>query len=428
VRFPSLSEWWRYQKFLAWTAIAVYAILWVNRNPGDPLVILVYSFSLGNLNFLAIDNFWLRMSCRGAPYRWLVFLLVELILLPPLVIVSTAIGFVLLDSTRMQPPFWHYVANGWKIPAFMTFLFGTGFAVYRQMEDRLQRRNRELQQAVEMEIAGREQQEQDLERAREIQRALLPREIAQVAGFEVVAAWEPARVVGGDYYDVIRLSDTKLGICIADVVGKGVSAALLMANVQATVRAYASEFATSSWLCSKVNGVLCNNLAADKFVTLFYGVLDAGLHTLQYTNAGHLPPIVMHASGVAESLNGGGAVLGVFPGWKYEDGIIRLSPGDRLLLFTDGITEAMSADGQEFGEAGMLSAARRGADLAPSDLKSHMLVQVNQFCDSQLHDDATLMVIAALASENSRQSAMPGHAAVVTVSQTRFVSSDLKHS
>jgi sigma-B regulation protein RsbU (phosphoserine phosphatase) len=176
-----------------------------------------------------------------------------------------------------------------------------------------------------------------------------------------------------------------------------------MANVQATVRAYASELATSSWLCSKVNGVLCSNLADDKFVTLFYGILDAQQHTLQYTNAGHLPPVVMRANGVAEQLSDGGAVLGVFPAWKYEDSIARLGPGDRILLFTDGITEAMRADGQEFGEAGLVRAARLGAELTLSDLKTDLLARVNQFCNSQLQDDATLMVIAAVESNDSHE-------------------------
>ncbi len=129
-------------------------------------------------------------------------------------------------------------------------------------------------------MAERELQEEELNRAREIQQALLPKEIPQIEGFEVARTWEPARIVGGDYFDVIRLGQRKLGICIADVVGKSVPAALLMANVQATVRAFASESASPSWLCSRVNSVLCANIASEKFVTLFYGVLDTERNTL----------------------------------------------------------------------------------------------------------------------------------------------------
>lgn len=398
---PSLTRWWFYQQFYVAIAVTVYAILWAVGQPPDPRVVILYAFCLGNLNTLAVDLLRIYLPVQRFPYDWMLFTWGEFCLIPPIFIVSTAVGFALFGPAHMTPPFWRYVATGWKIPALMCYLFGAAYNFHRQTRESLESRNRELQQAVESEIAGRELQEQDLERAREIQRALLPKEIAQVAGFEVVAAWEPARLVGGDYYDVIRLSDTKVGICIADVVGKGVSAALLMANVQATVRAYASEFATSSWLCGKVNGILCSNLASDKFVTLFYGILDAQQHTLQYTNAGHLPPVVVRAGGVAEQLSDGGAVLGVFPGWKYEDGIARLNPGDRLFLFTDGITEAMRPDGEEFGEAGLLSAARASRDLSPSDLKTHLLACVNQFCNSQLHDDATLMVIAALDGNES---------------------------
>jgi phosphoserine phosphatase RsbU/P len=397
-RLPSLSRWWLYQQFYAAIAVTVYAILWAVGQPPDPRVVILYAFSLGNLNTLVVDLLRIYLPAQRFPYDWMLFTWAEFCLIPPIFIVSTAVGFALFGPAHMTPPFWRYVATGWKIPALMCYLFGAAYNFHRQTRESLENQNRELQQAVESEIAGREQQEQDLERAREIQCALLPKEIAQVAGFELVAAWEPARLVGGDYYDVIRLSDAKVGICIADVVGKGVSAALLMANVQATVRAYASEFATSSWLCNKVNGVLCSNLASDKFVTLFYGILDAQQHTLQYTNAGHLPPVVVRAGGLAERLSDGGAVLGVFPGWKYEDGIARLEPGDRLFLFTDGITEAMRPDGEEFGEAGLLSAVRAGSDLSPFSLKTHVLAQVNQFCNSQLHDDATLMVIAALDS------------------------------
>jgi phosphoserine phosphatase RsbU/P len=176
-------------------------------------------------------------------------------------------------------------------------------------------------------------------------------------------------VVGGDYHDVIPLSETKLGICIADVVGKGVSAARLMANVQATVRAYASEHAAPSWLCRRVNEVLCNNLADDKFVTLFYGILDAETRSLRYTNAGHLPPLLVRSDGSHDTLSDGGAVLGVFRDWNYEEGVAHVDADDRLFLFTDGITEAMRSDNEEFGEGRLLQAARPGASLSIVELK-----------------------------------------------------------
>jgi len=206
--------------------------------------------------------------------------------------------------------------------------------------------------------------------------------------------------VGGDYYDVIKLSATKLGICIADVVGKSVSAALLMANVQATVRAFATESTSAAALCSRVNSVLCANIATGKFLTLFYAVLDAERGLLQYTNAGHLLPILIQTDGEVKELHNDGAVIGVFPEWKYEDSLVQLHPGERLLLFTDGITEA-GLGAEEFGEQRLIAGARAYADKSTSELKSGLLGDVKQFCASQLRDDATLIVISALPSNGS---------------------------
>jgi len=192
---------------------------------------------------------------------------------------------------------------------------------------------------------------------------------------------------------VIRLSEQKLGICIADVVGKGVPAALFMANVQATVRAYASESVSPAWLCEKVNSVVCANITAEKFVTLFYGILDANQKTMQYTSAGHPRPILKNASGEVTQLENGGAVLGVFPNWKYEDSVVQLAPGDQLMLFTDGIMEAAKPNGEQFGAEGLIRLLKTLADEPSSKLNAKLLTGVKSFCDSQLEDDATLIAI-----------------------------------
>jgi len=250
-----------------------------------------------------------------------------------------------------------------------------------------------LQRSVELGAARLEMQEQELERAREIQESLLPKHIPQLPGFEVATAWRPARVVGGDYFDVLRLGEKRLGICIADVVGKGVSAALLMANVQATVRAFARDSESPAWVCSRVNSVLCGNIAAEKFVTFFYGVLDAEKRTLQYCNAGHPAPILVSADSI-QQLPADGAVLGVFPTWEYRDSMIALSAGDRLLMFTDGITEASGSDGQEFGEEKLAALAKANSASPAGELNSRVLAQVSDFCSGQFQDDATLLVVA----------------------------------
>ena len=174
-----------------------------------------------------------------------------------------------------------------------------------------------------------------------------------------------------------------------------------LANVQATVRAVASESASPAWLCDRVNSVLRANLAPEKFVTLFYGVLDGEEKTVQYTSAGHPPPILKRASGSVQLLENGGAVLGVFPPWKCENSLVQLAPGDRLLLFTDGITEASKADGEQLGEERLihLPASSPGSLLPHSNRR--LLDSVKSFGDSHLQDAVTLLAIAADAANQA---------------------------
>ena len=135
--------------------------------------------------------------------------------------------------------------------------------------------------------------------------------------------------------------------------------------------------------------------ASGKFVTLFYGVLDASSRILQYTNAGHLRPILIGSNGKVKHLENGGALLGVFPDWKYENSTVELGPGDILLLFTDGITEAMDLDGEEFGEERLIQAARNPVEQSIEDLQGHLLNSVKEFCNFRMRDDATLILLAA---------------------------------
>ena len=171
-----------------------------------------------------------------------------LLLTPVVVTLATALVFWAdgnagggqFQLARFRTLFWDYLRHGWKFPAVATLIFGAAALLYRVTKDRLENSNRELQDTVNLGAAERESQEQELQRAREIQEGLLPKTIPQIQGFEIAGAWEPARKVSGDYFDVIELGSNKLAICIADVVGKGVAAALLMANVQAAVRAFAA--------------------------------------------------------------------------------------------------------------------------------------------------------------------------------------------
>jgi sigma-B regulation protein RsbU (phosphoserine phosphatase) len=389
---PWLMQLLRAQFLYLAIAVIIYGIFWAIRPEATNLLVtVVYTLCLCNLITIALAPLSFLYFERKPLYYWIFFLSLLLSITPVMVTITTGIVFWLVD--RPGGAFWNYLLMSWKFPSIATVTFGIAFQIYTVTRCRLERRNRELEQTVESNMAERELQEEELNRAREIQLALLPKEIPQIEGFEIAGTWEPARIVGGDYFDVIKLSEQKLGICIADVVGKGVPAALFMANVQATVRAYASESASPAWLCERVNSVVCANIAAEKFVTLFYGILDAKRKTMQYTSAGHPRPILKNAFGEVTRLENAGAVLGVFPDWKYEDSVVQLAPGDQLLLFTDGITEAAKSNGEQFGEEGLIRLIKTLADEPSSKLNAKLLTDVKSFCDSHLEDDATLIVI-----------------------------------
>jgi phosphoserine phosphatase RsbU/P len=221
---------------------------------------------------------------------------------------------------------------------------------------------------------------------------LLPSTLPQPAGVQIAGAWQPAREVSGDYFDVIQLDKDRVGICIGDVAGKGITAALLMANLQASFRAFATAEASPQVVCTKLNKFLCANIAVGKFVTFFYAILDANSRTLTYENAGHCPGHLLRSNGTTETLQGGGAVLGALPDWTYQSYTAQLQPGDVLLLSTDGITEAENAQVEEFGDKRLLQAAR-ARDGSALEIQRGIMQQVTVFCGGNFSDDATLLVL-----------------------------------
>ena len=234
------------------------------------------------------------------------------------------------------------------------------------------------------------------EEARLIQRALLPAAMPVVRGCDLAAVWTPASGLGGDCYDVIRFSDDRVALSIADVVGKGLPAALLMSNLQAAVRAFATPTADPHDLCASVNRLLCHNISSGKFVTFVYAVVDIGAGVIRFANAGHNPPIVARASGEIDRLAPTGLVLGVAPDWTYTSGVVPFARGDRLICFTDGITEAVSPDDEEFGEERLLAIIAdtpRGSSEGLVQAISHA---VAAWTHHEPQDDATLIVISAL--------------------------------
>jgi phosphoserine phosphatase RsbU/P len=238
------------------------------------------------------------------------------------------------------------------------------------------------------------QQEHEIAEARAIQEGFLPKEIAQLPGYEISSAWQSARIVGGDYFDVLPFDGESCGLCIADVAGKGLPAALLMSNLQAAVRGLASPALTPEDLCSRLNALLCRNMASDRFVTLFYAHLDGPERRLRYVSAGHNPPFVLHADGSHDRLREGGLVLGVFTNQTFKSDAIRLRTGDRMVLFTDGVTEACNSEDEEFGEDRLLEVLQENRSRTATEIQKEILQTVTEFSRAPWRDDATLLVVA----------------------------------
>lgn len=248
-------------------------------------------------------------------------------------------------------------------------------------------------------LAARHAREQA--EAREIQRALLPHPLPSVPGWDLAARCEPAESVGGDTFDVISLPGGLLGLSLADVAGKGVPAALLAANLQAAVRAAAARGLGPSGVCGEVNRAVCASLSPWRFVTFFYGVLDTATGLLRYCNAGHLPPLVATRRRGLLRLEPGGCVLGLAPESAYEEGTVCLEPGDRMLIYTDGLTESVSAGDEEFGEerlAGTLGERRWQAGgetpAAAADVLGRVFDAVQAFGNHPAQDDQTALLLA----------------------------------
>jgi serine phosphatase RsbU (regulator of sigma subunit) len=190
----------------------------------------------------------------------------------------------------------------------------------------------------------------ELEQAAEIQRRLLPDRAPDVPGADLAGSNAACHTVGGDYYDFFPLTDGRVGVVLADVSGKGLPASLLMASLQARVQVLLEEPDDLPRLMSRLDRMMAKSCPGNRFVTLFLCVFDPATGDINYCNAGHNPPLLIRAEGQVEQLRGGGTVLGMFPDMGYEERRSNLEKGDLLVLFSDGVTEASSPDGEEFGE------------------------------------------------------------------------------
>jgi len=234
----------------------------------------------------------------------------------------------------------------------------------------------------------------DWEEAQRTQLGFLPKEIPEIPGCEFSGAWLPVHGIGGDYFDVLRLDANRFALCIGDVAGKGIAAALLMSNLQATVHSLAAQNLDPAELTERVNRLVGKNTAPDRFITFFYAVFDAQNRRLRYTNAGHNAPIALGREGSVTRLTGGGQALGISDGQHYEQEEIVLAEGDRLVLFTDGITEASDSRGEEFGEKRLLDILHASRALGAAKIQKRVLSRIAEFNGEKFQDDATLTVLA----------------------------------
>ncbi|MCI0338196.1 MAG: SpoIIE family protein phosphatase [Acidobacteria bacterium] len=298
------------------------------------------------------------------------------------IVVMTAWGSIELAVEAIRNGSGDFIQKPWENSHLLR-------VVRRQLE-----LGRELRLKRQIEVARKEARDRELSDARKIQQRLLPREIPRIEGCEVSAIWQPAREVSGDYFDVLKFNEHAAAICIADVMGKGMPAALLMSNIQAAVKSLASIGSATNVLCGQVNRLVCNNVDEGKFITFFCCFFDTVTRKLFYTNAGHNAPILVRRDGEIVRLTEGGPVLGLIPDYDYGIGEVELKSGDRLALFTDGLTEARDYYDDEFGEERLLDILRSGKDFSAAKIQQQIVQAVDMFSYGELGDDTTLIVLA----------------------------------
>ncbi len=239
-----------------------------------------------------------------------------------------------------------------------------------------------------------ERLERELTLAAQIQRDFLPKASPPLDNFDIHGLNVPCQQVGGDYFDYLTEDPKRLGLVIADVSGKGVSASLLMASLRASLHAEVGSGRRLEDLARKLNDFVCRSSGSSSFITFFYAELEPESGELHYLNAGHNPPLILNASGRLERLDACGLCLGMFPGSTYDCRSVRLGPGDLLLLYTDGVTESRNAAKEEFGEERLIDFVRRRLDKPSAEIIRDLKPELASFTHSrELDDDMTIVVV-----------------------------------
>jgi len=250
-------------------------------------------------------------------------------------------------------------------------------------------------------MVAQERMRRELALAAEVQQRLLPSHAPDCVAMEIAGFCEPARGVGGDYYDFINFDNRQLGVAIADVAGKGMPAALLMSTVQATLRSLTARNGTPanhelSSIVSKLNRLLFNTTNGEHYVTFFYGTFDHKTQRLTYVNAGHNPPLYLQANSTSEfrQLTSGGLVAGAFEHSSYEQETVQMQRDDLLFLYTDGLSEALNVEGEEFGADRIMDTLKAIATLSADQIRDVVARRVKEWCAGiSLYDDLTFVVL-----------------------------------
>jgi phosphoserine phosphatase RsbU/P len=246
----------------------------------------------------------------------------------------------------------------------------------------------------------RERLEHELQVASEIQQRFQPASAPQVPGYELQGISFPCYEIGGDYYDFIERNDGQLLIALGDVSGKGTAAALLMSSLHAAIHAQSSSHSTITETISAVNRYLADNIPANRFVTLFYAELDPKTGALSFLNAGHNPPMIVHAGGTMEQLAAGGLPLGIMPNAEFREGRTMLHPGDVLVIYSDGVSEAINPNNEEFGPTRLYEVVARNLDASAAGIRDRIESALTKFCQgTPAADDITLVICKRSAAE-----------------------------
>jgi len=314
---------------------------------------------------------------------------------------NTHIGFISEDMNATYE-LWHSRGVRFESPPQKT-LWGGAFAKFVDVDgnefeliasDEMSREIESQRRAVEEKLEAERRAAQEMEIAKQVQARLFPQILPAVKTLDYAGVCIQARHVGGDYYDFLTLGPERLGLLIGDISGKGIAAALLMANLQANLR---SQFSMARdephAFLQCVNQLFYENTVDSAYATVIFAEYDGMARRLRYANCGHLSALLLHGDGLLERLQSTGTVLGLFKDWECPTTVeCQLSPGDILALYTDGVTESFNPDGEEFGEERLVDALQRYREETARGIISSIVAEIQRFSPEEQHDDITLIV------------------------------------